>query len=398
MISTEVQRTLVKSPPELWAELSDPAALARHLGELGEIRITRLQPGEKVEWEAADASGTVVLKPSGWGTKVTLTATSNAQAPPAEAAEEPSSKGTPAHATPEQASPDASSSKAQSSYAPPPDALASTAPTPGAPAPDAPAPATAEPPVPTPSMPEPAAPAARGPAPDAPPGPAIEAWRKLAAAATAETGFPQAPLRRTARADASATGDGPAPVQSEPRRGFFARLFRRRRRAVVSVAPPTSSAAAQPPSPEPAPDATTEPASTPRLAPAPALSAGGASAKPRLDEPGERPAEPTAAEAPSPDGAASATLAEADPGGAQEATPSAPDPPGPDAGPATPLGPDAVEDADLAAQDSGSASRLEPVPGEEAIQDGVAADRVTAVLTATLDRLGAAHHRPFSRA
>ena len=398
MISTEVQRTLVKSPPELWAELSDPAALARHLGELGEIRITRLQPGEKVEWEAADASGTVVLKPSGWGTKVTLTATSNAQAPPAEAAEEPSSKGTPAHATPEQASPDASSSNAQSPSAPPPDALASTAPTPDAPAPDAPAPATAEPPVPEPSMPEPAAPAARGPAPDAPPGPAIEAWRKLAAAATAETGFPLAPLRATARADGTATGDGPAPVQSEPRRGFFARLFRRRRRAVVSVAPPTSSAAAQPPSPEPAPDATTEPASTPRLAPAPALSSGGASAKPRLDEPGERPAEPTAAEAPSSDGAASATLAEADPGGAQEATPSAPDPPGPDAGPATPRGPDAVEDADRAAQDSGSASRLEPVPGEEAIQDGIAADRVTAVLTATLDRLGAAHHRPFSRA
>ena len=44
MISSEVQRTLVKSPPELWAELSDPAALARHLGELGEIRITRTEP------------------------------------------------------------------------------------------------------------------------------------------------------------------------------------------------------------------------------------------------------------------------------------------------------------------------------------------------------------------
>src|SRR5664280_169794 len=41
MISSEVQRTLVKSPPELWAEISDPASLARHLGEFGEIRITR---------------------------------------------------------------------------------------------------------------------------------------------------------------------------------------------------------------------------------------------------------------------------------------------------------------------------------------------------------------------
>jgi len=44
MISSEVQRTLVKSPPELWAELSDPAALARHLGELGEIKIIRIEP------------------------------------------------------------------------------------------------------------------------------------------------------------------------------------------------------------------------------------------------------------------------------------------------------------------------------------------------------------------
>jgi len=75
MISSEVQRTLVKSPPELWAEISDPDALARHLGEFGEIRITRVQPEQKVEWEAPDASGSIVIKPSGWGTKVKLTVT-----------------------------------------------------------------------------------------------------------------------------------------------------------------------------------------------------------------------------------------------------------------------------------------------------------------------------------
>ncbi len=72
MISSEVQRTLVKSPPELWAELSDPAALARHLSELGEVRITRVEPERLVEWEAGRTSGTVAIKPSGWGTKVTL--------------------------------------------------------------------------------------------------------------------------------------------------------------------------------------------------------------------------------------------------------------------------------------------------------------------------------------
>ena len=75
MISSEVQRTLVKSPPELWAELSDPALLARHLGELGEIRITRVEPEQTVEWEAEKTSGTVQIKPSGWGTRVTLTVT-----------------------------------------------------------------------------------------------------------------------------------------------------------------------------------------------------------------------------------------------------------------------------------------------------------------------------------
>jgi hypothetical protein len=81
MISSEVQRTLVKSPPELWAELSDPTALARHLGELGEITITRVEPEKTVEWEAADTTGKVLLKPSGWGTKVTLSAARELAAP-----------------------------------------------------------------------------------------------------------------------------------------------------------------------------------------------------------------------------------------------------------------------------------------------------------------------------
>jgi hypothetical protein len=81
MISSKVQRTLVKSPPELWAELSDPAALARHLGELGEIRITHTEPEKLVEWEATDTSGKVLLRPSGWGTKVTLIAARELAAP-----------------------------------------------------------------------------------------------------------------------------------------------------------------------------------------------------------------------------------------------------------------------------------------------------------------------------
>jgi hypothetical protein len=76
-VSTEVQRTLVKSPPELWSELSNPDALARHLSELGEVRITAVEPETKVEWEAEGASGIVHLRQSGWGTKVTLSVTRN---------------------------------------------------------------------------------------------------------------------------------------------------------------------------------------------------------------------------------------------------------------------------------------------------------------------------------
>ncbi len=81
MPSVEAQRTLVKSPPELWAELSDPTSLARHLGELGEIRIARVEAETSVEWEAESASGRVELKPSGWGTKVTLTVIRETPAP-----------------------------------------------------------------------------------------------------------------------------------------------------------------------------------------------------------------------------------------------------------------------------------------------------------------------------
>jgi hypothetical protein len=74
MPEIQASRRLVKSPPELWAEVSDAASLARHLGEVGEITITRLEPETTVAWEGEHASGTVALAPAGWGTSVTLTA------------------------------------------------------------------------------------------------------------------------------------------------------------------------------------------------------------------------------------------------------------------------------------------------------------------------------------
>ena len=64
----------MKSPPEIWAEVSDVSILARHLGEFGEIRITRLEAETTVVWEGDRARGTVELESSGWGTKVTITA------------------------------------------------------------------------------------------------------------------------------------------------------------------------------------------------------------------------------------------------------------------------------------------------------------------------------------
>src|SRR4051794_27469230 len=82
------KRTLVKSPPELWEELSEVEGLAKHLGAFGEIKITKLEPEHTVAWEGEHASGTVSIEPSGWGTKVTL----HAELPEPEAnpvAEEP---------------------------------------------------------------------------------------------------------------------------------------------------------------------------------------------------------------------------------------------------------------------------------------------------------------------
>jgi len=74
MDDLSAQRTLVKSPPELWAEISDLDALTRHLDQFGEIRITQIDPESTVAWEGDRIRGTVHLEPSGWGTKVTLAA------------------------------------------------------------------------------------------------------------------------------------------------------------------------------------------------------------------------------------------------------------------------------------------------------------------------------------
>ncbi len=82
MTHSTATRRLVKSPPELWAEVSSEESLGRRLAEFGEIRITRVEPEITVAWEGDRASGTVELAPTGWGTKVILTAKAREQPDP----------------------------------------------------------------------------------------------------------------------------------------------------------------------------------------------------------------------------------------------------------------------------------------------------------------------------
>jgi len=82
MGAVETQRTLVKSVPEVWAELSEDGVLARMLrGRFGEIRLTHLTPESSIEWEGELATGLVELEPSVFGTRVRLSAMI-AEAPP----------------------------------------------------------------------------------------------------------------------------------------------------------------------------------------------------------------------------------------------------------------------------------------------------------------------------
>jgi hypothetical protein len=70
MATYEVSRTLVKSPPELWAELEG----ARLGDSLGATSVKTTEPERELAWEADGTAGLARLEPSSWGTKVTLTA------------------------------------------------------------------------------------------------------------------------------------------------------------------------------------------------------------------------------------------------------------------------------------------------------------------------------------
>jgi hypothetical protein len=309
MVSSEVQRTLVKSPPELWAEISDPESLARHLGEFGEIRITRVHPEQRVEWESDEAHGTVAIKPSGWGTKVKLTVTR----------ELPHADETPAAA-------------------------------------DAPAESEGEA---TPVVED------AGVQPQAEAG--LDAQHLLDALLDAEPISEREPaedlelelaeaIEPEPVADAQLERPEPA---SQPRRGFFARLFGRRRSTqsapdeLVDGLTDTDATVE-----DETPDELQKPAADETIA------EGLADLAHAVDEP---PAEPASQRTPSPE----------------------------------PFERAAPEREPVVADDDRGQSAAEQsavdIAAELRVAEELAAEQVTAVLSGVLDRLGAAHHRPFSR-
>jgi class 3 adenylate cyclase len=70
MATYEVSRTLVKSPPELWAELTGD----RLSEAVGDVSVNATEPERELRWVGQGVTGTARLEPSSWGTKVTLTA------------------------------------------------------------------------------------------------------------------------------------------------------------------------------------------------------------------------------------------------------------------------------------------------------------------------------------
>jgi hypothetical protein len=282
MPEVEAHRRLVKSPPELWAELSDVEALARHLGEFGEIRITRTDPETTVAWEGEHARGTVSIESSGWGTKVRLTAEAiRPELPKAEAT-----------------------------------------PVAGQPAPTAPEPEpVVEEPEPVTEEPEPVT---------------EEAETVSEEPALAEPPHPE-PVAEPPQP--TPVAEIPAP-QPPPRKiGFLARLFGRRKRAKPMIAAHEPAPAADPPpDPEPEP-VVVQPEPEPVPVPEPVA------------------VQPEPEPLPEPVAVAHEPVRER-----LEVEP-----------------------------------ELDPEPALPEVERAVSDERVLEVLTSTLDALGQAHHRPFSR-
>jgi hypothetical protein len=75
MPTVEVSRTLVKSPPELWSELSGDCLKEA----VGADKVSPSEDERLLVWEGASLRGTATLEPSGWGTRVILRAEMEAE-------------------------------------------------------------------------------------------------------------------------------------------------------------------------------------------------------------------------------------------------------------------------------------------------------------------------------
>jgi hypothetical protein len=354
MISSEVERTLVKSPPELWAELSDPASLSRHLGELGEIHIVRTEPESTVEWTAENTSGTVSIKASGWGTKVKLSVSRELD----------TVASAPGPASDTEATVQAGAASEDD------DALQTEADTEPA--------SLAEPEV-TPdenTAPEltPAPEPALTPAPQPE---AILTPERETSAQPSTDALPQAEPEPEVADE---------PAEPEPRRGFFARLFgRRRARAHERESADAHTTTPSEPSTPSEPAYAQEPPATEPAQPRERIA--------RADEPTD--AFTAVRLALTPETVAAANVFATSPKLDRRASAKAPAwqiPTEPPAA-ATELAQTVAADAPEPVQKQAEDLAAELLKAEEA-----ASAEVTAVLTAVLDRLGAAHHRPFSRA
>jgi hypothetical protein len=160
--------------------------------------------------------------------------------------------------------------------------------------------------------------------------------------------------------EGSSDASAERPSPPEPRRGFFARLFGRRRGTAPAQQPPVEADAGA--APDDSDDGGGEPHDFPQAF------------TPPEPEPEAREPEPEPLEA---DGHAEAVGHDVP----SELSWTA-------AGREEDAGAEAAEDADAATN----------ATAEQRAAEDVAAEEVTAVLTGVLDRLGAAHHRPFSRA
>jgi uncharacterized protein YndB with AHSA1/START domain len=89
-VTVEAERTLVKSPPELWEHVDDPGLMRRWTAELlgsgdpPSVEVRARNPGELLAWRPAGrpdgAAIELVLAEKGWGTNVSIRADGDGEA------------------------------------------------------------------------------------------------------------------------------------------------------------------------------------------------------------------------------------------------------------------------------------------------------------------------------